>query len=229
MSPRLKQESRLSGREFKNAIFQELARMGKALGNGHRLEIIDLLCQGEKTVEELARETGRSVAATSSHLQSLKTARIATSRKNGLHVHYRLLEGVPFLYKSLEATAKRNIAEIQRLKEEFFSPEEDFTGLNSSELLKKARAGEIILLDVRPEPEYRAGHLPGAISMPLGKLRSRDFAGKKLPRRKPILAYCRGPYCVLSREAVFILKNIGFRAFRLAEGVVEWRQDGVIS
>lgn len=212
-------------RQYKDAIYDQFARIGKAVASPKRLELLDLLCQGERTVEVLAREANLSVANTSQHLQVLRAAHLADAEKQGLHVVYRIAEPkVADFFHILRSLAETQLAEVEQLTRQFFAGKEGLEAVDRETLLERVGAGMVAVLDVRPPEEYRAGHLPGALSIPLPELRRRLA---ELPRDREIVAYCRGPYCVLSVEAVEILRAEGFRAVRMEEGVQEWQQRGL--
>ena len=213
-----------SHREFKNAIFEQLARIGKAVSSPRRLELLDLLRQAPRTVEELARESGQSVANTSHHLQELRSHGLLESGKNGRYVTYRIANGeVSSFFSSLRVLAESQLAEIGRITEKFFVDREGCETVDREALLERVRKGSVMVLDVRPREEYDAGHLMGAISVPLSELKRWL---KKLPRKREIVAYCRGPYCVMATEAVELLREKGYRATRLEFGVPEWHEAG---
>ena len=206
-------------------LYEQLARLGKAVASPARLELLDLLCQGPRTVESLAKEAGLSIANTSQHLRVLHSARMVESEKSGLFVTYRLADpAVCDFFQSLRSLGERRLAEVDAILRRFREAPETLEPVEKDALLHRIRKGEVILLDVRPEEEYRAAHLPFAISAPLGDL---DSVLGKLRRRKTIVAYCRGPYCVLAQQAVRILRAKGFRAVRLEDGVPEWRAQGL--
>ncbi|HVJ07848.1 MAG TPA: metalloregulator ArsR/SmtB family transcription factor [Acidisarcina sp.] len=206
-------------------LYEQLARLGKAVASPARLELLDLLCQGPRSVEILAKEAGLSIANTSQHLRVLHGARLVESEKAGLFVTYRLADpAVCDFFQSLRSLGEKRLAEVDAILRRFREAPETLEPVEKDTLLDRIRSGEVILLDVRPEEEYRAAHLPFAISAPLRDL---DSVLGKLRRRKPIVAYCRGPYCVLAKEAVKILRAKGFRAFRLEDGVPEWRAQGL--
>lgn len=212
-------------RHYKNRIYQELARVVKALASPTRLELVDLLAQGPRTVERLAGESGQSVANTSQHLQVLRGARLVEGEKAGLFVTYRLADpGVTDAFLGVRALAETRIAEIERLTREFLHSRGLFEPVDRDALIARVARGEVTILDVRPAEEYRAGHIPGAISVPLADLERRLA---ELPRTREIVAYCRGPYCVLAIEAVARLTASGFRAVRLEDGVPDWRARGL--
>jgi rhodanese-related sulfurtransferase len=206
-------------------LYEQLARLGLALASGPRLALVDLLRQGPRTVEALARETGLTLANTSQHLKVLRQARLVESERRGLHVHYRL-GGPPVedFYRALRSLAETRLAEVQEIARAFVERRATLEPIDSKRLLQRVRAGEVTILDVRPEEEYRAGHLPGAVSVPLAELRKR---WRTLPKGRDIVAYCRGPYCVLAPQAVDLLRAQGRRAFALGDGVAEWRARGL--
>lgn len=207
-------------RQFKDDTYEQLARIGKALSSPKRLELLDLLCQSPKNVETLANETGLSLANTSQHLQTLRAARLVESEKEGLYVMYRLADPmVCEFYRSIRVVAEQRLAEIEWIKRRFLAGRDGMVPVDRKGLIERINAGDVTVLDVRPAEEYRAGHIPGAISVPLRQLK-RVLA--TLPLDGEIAAYCRGPYCVLSVEAVETLRKYGFNAFRLEEGIQDW-------
>ena len=213
-----------SNRQFKDRIYQQFARIGKAVAAPRRLELLELLGQGHRTVEALARQAGTSVANTSHHLQILRAARLVDSRKVGLFVEYRLAdEDVRRFFLSLRALAEHRLAEVEQVTRIFLEERGAMESVPTEELIRRVRSGAVTVLDVRPSEEYHAGRIPGALSVPLAELRKRLA---HLPRNREVVAYCRGPYCVLAIEAVTLLKAEGFRARRLEEGVPEWRARG---
>lgn len=211
-------------RQFKDAIYEQLGRIGKALASPRRLELLDLLCQGPRTVEALAAAADQSVANTSQHLQVLRRARLVEADKDGVHVRYRLADPmVCDFYRSLRVLAESRLAEVERVTREFLEERGAMEPVDREALLARVRRGEVTVLDVRPAEEYLAGHIPGAISVPLSEL---DRRLADLPRDREIVAYCRGPYCVLAIEAVERLRARGLRAVRLEHGVPDWRALG---
>lgn len=208
----------------KNLFFQELARIGKALADPRRLAIIEALCQRPYAVEELAESIGATVAATSHHLQILKAARMADAQVNGQRRIYRLREEIPELWCALSAAGNANLSEIQLALTAFASGTESFESVGVRELRTRVKAGKALVIDVRPEPEYAAAHFPGAVSIPMEHLEARL---RDLPRDREIVAYCRGPFCLLSHEAVERLRRHGFRARRWADGVADWKSAGI--
>jgi rhodanese-related sulfurtransferase len=212
------------GRQFKDAIYEQLGLIGKALASARRLEILDLLCQGPRTVHALATAADQSPANTSQHLQVLRRARLVEADKEGVHVTYRLAdETVCDFYRSLRVLAESRLAEIERVTREFLEDRGAMEAVDREALLGRVRRGEVTVLDVRPTEEYSAGHIPGALSVPLSEL-DRQLA--RLPRGRDIVAYCRGPYCLLAIEAVERLRAKGFNALRLKHGVPDWRALG---
>jgi rhodanese-related sulfurtransferase/DNA-binding transcriptional ArsR family regulator len=212
-------------REFKNRLYGQFARLGKALANPYRLEMLELLAQGERTVESLADEIELSLANASQHLQELKRAGLVEGRKEGLFVHYRLTDPEVFeLSKVLRTVAERRLAEIERLVRDHFGDRRDAQPVGMNELLKLARSKKVVIVDTRPAGEYAAGHIAGAISVPVDDLHRRL---KELGRGKEYVAYCRGPYCVYADRAVEALRASGRRARRLSEGFPEWRSAGL--
>ena len=214
-----------TARRFKNAIYDQLARISKAAASPRRLELLDLLSQGPRTVESLARETGQTIANTSQHLQVLRDAHVVEAEKRGLYVTYRLPDDqVARFYRELRLLAESRVAEIARITQDFLDSRGQLEGVNQEVLLARVARGEVRVIDVRPAEEYRAGHIPGALSFPLAELERRLA---ELPRRKEIVAYCRGPYCVLAIEAVARLRAKGYRAVRLESGIPDWRARGL--
>lgn len=212
-------------RPFKDAIYEQIARIGKSLGSGPRLEILDLLCQGPRTVEVLAGQTGQSVANTSRHLQVLRRARLVEAERDGVHVRYRLAdEEVCTFFRALRALAEARLFEIEQITRTFLESRNALEPVDRSRLVERVRTGVVTVLDVRPPEEYEAGHIPGAVSVPLSELERRLA---ELPRDREIVAYCRGPYCVMALEAVEVLRSHGFEAVRMEEGVPDWRARGL--
>jgi len=212
-------------RDFKNRLYGQLARLGKALSSPARLEILDLLAQGERSVDSLASEMDLSLANTSQHLQVLRQAALVDSRKEGLFVYYRLVDPDVFeLSKVIRSVAERRLADLERLVREHFGDRAEADAVQMDELLKRARSKQVVILDTRPASEYAAGHIAGAISVPVDVLHRRL---KELSKGKEYVAYCRGPYCVYADRAVEILRANGRRARRLVEGFPEWRAAGL--
>jgi len=206
-------------------LFDAFASVAQALGSGRRAEIVDLLAQGERSVEEIANEISQSVANTSQHLHVLARAGLVRSRREGTRVFYRLAsERVGDLWAAVRDVAVRHVAEVNQLADEYLGEREGVEHVSAKELQERLARGDVVVLDVRPEPEYRAGHIPGARSVPLDALAS---LSPKLPRRKQIVAYCRGPYCVYAHDAVRLLRARGLNASRLDVGFPEWRRAGM--
>ncbi len=212
-------------RQLKLQLYHLFARVASAMANPHRLELLDLLVQAPRTVEELAREANMSVANTSQHLQRLKQARLVLDEREGLYVRYRLADlAIARLWLELRAVAQQQLAEVERTLDAYRRRRHEFEKISVAELRERLRRGEVVLLDVRPEPEYRASHLPSAVSIPLDELERRLG---ELPRHQTIVAYCRGPYCVLADDALELLAERGWNVARLEEGVTEWQLAGL--
>ena len=206
-------------------LFEHFARVGQAVGSRPRLFLLDLLAQGEKTVEMLARQTGLSVGNTSAHLKGLRQVSLVASRKEGAHVHYRLASHqVHEFVRSLQTLARGQLAEAREIIDDYFHDPGVLEPLYSADLLDGVRAGEVTVLDVRPPDEFAAGHIPGAISMPFGEIEQRL---DELPSDGEIVAYCRGPYCIYAVRAVEVLRKLGFRARRLEDGIPDWTLRGL--
>ena len=215
----------MSSKNVNALLFGEFARVSKALGSGNRLELLEFLAQGERSVDTLARLSGLSVANTSRHLQVLRQAGLVTARKEGLFVFYSVSgPGVIKLLASLQEVAQHNIAEVTRLIDTYLTSKDSLEPLSTGELMDRIRSGLVTVVDVRPKEEYAAWHLPGAINIPLADL---DTSLRKLPRNREIIAYCRGPFCLLSFEAVARLRDKGLKARRLETGFPEWKIAGL--
>jgi len=209
---------------LKASVYEQIARIGQAASSPNRLELLELLSQGPRTVEALAGQTGQSVATTSHHLQVLRRARLVDGEKAGLYVTYRLADPrVDAFLLDLRHLAQSRLAEIQQITHQFLDARGALEPVDNDELVRRVRGGEVTLIDVRPREEYVAGHIPGAISLPLADLPKRV---KELQKRRDVVAYCRGPYCVMALDAVDLLRRKGFRAHRLEHGVPEWRALG---
>lgn len=212
-------------REIKDRLYDQVARIGKALASPKRLELIELLCQGEKTVELLAQQAEISVKLASAHLKELRLARLVDTRKEGKYVAYRLAgNSVADLWVALRIQAEERLVELQMALASIVEHRDELESFDRAALLKKARAGEVVVLDVRPADEFAAAHLPCAQSMPLDDLKKR-IAG--LPKGTPVVAYCRGPFCLMAKDAVGLLRKRGYQAFHLPDGVAEWRARGL--
>ncbi len=215
----------MSTGNFKHDIFNQFARVAKAMSNGYRLEILEFLAQGERSVDALAQVAGLSVANTSQHLQQLRQAGLVINRKQGHKVFYRLSgEDVPALLASMREVAERHLAEVDRLVNDYLRVKDDLEAIPAHQLLEMARDDLVTVLDVRPPEEYAAGHLPGAINIPLGELE--QHLGN-LQTSKDVVAYCRGPHCVLAFDAVARLREQGINARRLDGGLPEWKLEGL--
>jgi rhodanese-related sulfurtransferase/biotin operon repressor len=209
----------------KRAIFESLARVGTALSSATRLEFLELLAQGERSVDELATLTGVSVANTSQHLQKLRQAGLIVGRKEGLYVYYRLAgDAVVGLLAALGGVGEAYVAEVERIVRLYLTEKDSLEPVPARELLERAKKGLVTVLDVRPPEEFAAGHLPGAVNIPVHELEKRLG---ELPKRKEVVAYCRGPYCLMSYDAVHLLRKKGLKARRLQNGLPEWRLAGL--
>jgi len=211
-------------RTAKHELLEHFARVGKAVSSAQRLELLDLLAQDEKSVEVLARQSGLTVKNTSAHLKALRSAGLVATRREGSFIFYRLADaGVNDFIASLQQLARRRVAEVERLVRDYWEARDRLEPVPAGDLIGKLRDGDVTLLDVRPEDEFRAGHIPGAVSIPLGELERRL---SELPVGKEVVAYCRGPYCVLAVQALEILNERGVRARRLEAGVPDWGRLG---
>jgi rhodanese-related sulfurtransferase/DNA-binding transcriptional ArsR family regulator len=214
-----------SGRRFKDDIFEQFARIGRAVASAKRIELLELLSQSDRHVEVLAEAAAISVANASQHLQILRAARLVETEKSGVFVTYRLADhSVAEFVRHLRILAEMRLAEVEQTARNFIEGRIGFEGVDRQELFRRVRNGSVTVLDVRPAEEFRAGHLPRALSVPLEELEARM---KDLPKGREIVAYCRGPYCMLAVEAVARLRKRGFRAVRLEMGVVDWRARGL--
>ncbi|GDX82688.1 ArsR family transcriptional regulator [Deltaproteobacteria bacterium] len=211
-------------RRFKDEVFEQFARIGKAVASPKRLELLDILCQGPRTVEVLADQACLSLANASQHLQVLRASRLIEAEKGGLYVTYRLAPGVEGFYLGLRGLAESRLAEVEATTRAFLAARGALEAVDAAEVLRRALSGAVTVLDVRPVEEFQAGHLPNARSVPLAELRARLT---ELPRDREVVAYCRGPYCVLAIEAVRVLREEGFTALRLDTGPPDWRAAGV--
>jgi rhodanese-related sulfurtransferase/DNA-binding transcriptional ArsR family regulator len=212
-------------RDAKDALFDALSSVAAAMGNGRRAEIVDVLAQGERSVEEVSSEIGQSVANTSHHLRLLAKAGLVRTRREGTRVVYRLAsDRVAELWAAVQEIAALHVAEVAVRARDYLGERAEVEQLTARELSVRLERGDLVVLDVRPEPEYRAGHIAGAISAPLDGLAS--LAGT-LPRRRDVVAYCRGPYCVYADDAVRLLREQGLRARRLDVGFPEWQRAGL--
>jgi DNA-binding transcriptional ArsR family regulator/rhodanese-related sulfurtransferase len=208
----------------KSLLYDQFSRIGRALASPARLEILDLLSQGEKPVEQIAQQTRLGIKNASAHLRALREARLVESRKEPPYVLYRLAdEAVLRLVRELQALARQRLAEVDQITRLYFESPSDMETVDMGELVRRLSAGEVTLLDVRPADEYRAAHIPGAVSIPRGELERRLA---EIPRDRPVIAYCRGPFCVLAVEAAETLQRNGFAARRMESGVPDWRLAG---
>jgi rhodanese-related sulfurtransferase/DNA-binding transcriptional ArsR family regulator len=216
----------MADRAAKTALFDAFAQAAKALASGRRIELLDVLANGERTVEALAGEVGLSVANTSQHLQILRQAGLVSSRRAGTSVHYRLAAPEVFeLWRTLRALAASRLAEVERLAAAYLGARDQLEPVTREELARRLENGDpVLVLDVRPAAEHAAGHLPGAVSIPVEELHRRMA---ELPRDREIVAYCRGPYCAFAHEAVELLRDEGFAARRLEDGLPEWQAAGL--
>lgn len=215
----------MSSGNFKQDVYAQLARIGKALGHGNRLELLEFVAQGPRSVEELATMTRLSMANASKHLQELRRAGLVRARKEGLRVFYEVAGAdVVDLLTALREVAETRLAEVEQLLRVYISARDELEPIPARELMERARMGLVTVLDVRPPEEYVAGHLPGAINVPLSSITGQL---KRLPKGREVIAYCRGPYCLLSVDAVALLRQKGFKARRLADGFPEWKASGL--
>jgi rhodanese-related sulfurtransferase/DNA-binding transcriptional ArsR family regulator len=216
----------MGDREAKTALFDEFARAAKALASGRRIELLDVLANGERTVDALAGEAGLSMANASQHLQVLRQAGLVAARREGTSIHYRLAgPEVLELWRALRTLAASRLAEIERLAAAYLGGRDQLEPVTREELARRLRDGDrLVVLDVRPAAEHAAGHLPGAVSIPVGELRRRLA---ELPGDREVVAYCRGPYCAFAHEAVAVLREAGFSARRLEDGLPEWEAAGL--
>jgi rhodanese-related sulfurtransferase/DNA-binding transcriptional ArsR family regulator len=215
----------MSSEPAKERLYQAIGRVAGALASAGRLQILEFVAQGERSVETLARMTGLSVANTSKHLQALRQAGLVSARKQGLRVYYSVAgDDVSALLASLREVAEHRAADVEKLLRDWLAHRDALEPVPARELLERAKRGLVTVLDVRPEEEFAAGHLPGAVNVPVEKLES--FLSR-LPKRKEVVAYCRGPYCLMSFEAVEKLRKRGFKAKRLENGYPEWRAAGL--
>jgi rhodanese-related sulfurtransferase/DNA-binding transcriptional ArsR family regulator len=215
----------MSERNFKSDLFDQFARIGKALSSGKRLEMLEFLAQSERSVEQLANMTGLSVANTSQHLQQLRQVGLVTARKEGLYVYYRIAgDGIVQLLATLRAVGEENLADVNRMVKLFLDSKDNLEPVPAKELWQRAKQGLVTVLDVRPPEEYAQGHIRGAINVPVTELKKRLDT---IPAGQEVVAYCRGPYCLLAYEAVQVLRKKGIKARRLEDGYPEWRLHGL--
>lgn len=215
----------MTNRKLKNLLYEQVARIGKAVSSSRRLELIEVLSQGEKSVEQLAAATDISVKLASAHLKELRSARLAEARREGKHIYYRLMDTqVAELWVMLRQLAEGRLLELQAAMKDMVSHPQELAPVEGKVLLAQAKRGDVVVIDVRPDAEYQTAHLPHARSIPLVELKARLG---EIPKRKPIVAYCRGPFCLMAKEAVALLNKNGFKASRLEQGVAEWRARGL--
>jgi rhodanese-related sulfurtransferase len=215
----------LTGRQVKDGLYEQFARIGKAAAHPKRIELLDLLCQGERSVEVLARAAALSVTNASAHLKVLREARLVETRREGTRVFYRLgSDSVCDMFFALRDLAAERYAEVEMIVRDHFEARDQLEPVTRKELLARTDDGSVLILDVRPPEEYQAGHIPGAISIPMAQLEERLG---DLPSDAEIVAYCRGPYCVLAPQALDVLRHHGFKARRLQDGLPEWRHAGL--
>lgn len=215
----------MSSTNFKHDLFAQFARVGKALSNGNRLELLEFLAQGERSVEQLSTVAGLTVANTSQHLQQLRHAGMVTSRKEGLKVYYSISgDDIITLLDALRAVAERHVTDVQHLVSTYLTVKDKLEPVPRADLLERARDGLVTVMDVRPPEEYAAGHIPGAVNIPLKDL---EKWIKKLDKNQEIVAYCRGPHCVLAFDAVARLREKGIKARRMEDGYPEWKTAGL--
>ena len=215
----------MADRVAKDALYDGLAAVAKALGNGRRAELVDVLTQGERPVEALAEEIGQSVANTSHHLQHLLRAGLVCTRRDGTHIYYSLATPrVAELWAAVRDVASSQVAEIDGLATAYLGDRSRLETISREELAQRVRDGDVVVLDVRPEPEYRAGHITGAVSLPIKEITRRL---RTIPKDRQVVAYCRGPFCVYADDAVRALRRRGYRAARLDDGYPEWARAGL--
>lgn len=215
----------MSNDALKHSLYQSLAKVGQALANANRLQLLEFIAQGERSVEELAGLAGLSIANTSQHLQGMRQAGLVVPRKDGQRVLYSLAgREVVLLYSALRHAGQAHAAVVEKLVRDFIGHRDELEPVRAQELLARAKKGLVTVLDVRPAEEFAAGHLPGALNVPIDKLES---SLARLPRRREVVAYCRGPYCLMSFEAVTRLRKGGWKARRLEDGFPEWKAAGL--
>ncbi len=215
----------MAHRDFKDPLYTQFARIGHAVGSPKRVELLDLLSQGEKSVETLATESGTPVKNTSAHLRVLRHARLVETRREGTRIFYRLAGDDVFRFlRSLQSLARARLAEVEQVAKLYLDGRDALEPITLHDLRRRMREGDVTVIDVRPEAEYRAGHIPGAISVPVAELKRRLA---EIPKRREVVAYCRGPYCVYSVEAVELLRKRGYRARRTSQGLPDWHAKGL--
>lgn len=215
----------MKGREFKDLVFQQFANIANSFASPKRLEIIDILAQGERDVDTLAKETGMNFANTSRHLQIMKNIKLLESRKDGVRVYYRIAnDHVIVCWKNLQLLAENRVAELREITRSFFEERGELEPISIEELWQRLQNDEVTLIDVRPKEEFESGHIPGAVSIPLSELKNKLV---QIPTGKDVVAYCRGPYCVLAAEAIVLLKKYGYKSFRFKEDIYNWKEAGL--
>jgi rhodanese-related sulfurtransferase/DNA-binding transcriptional ArsR family regulator len=214
-----------SDAEHKGRLYEAIGRVALALGNAGRLQILEFVAQGERSVDALAAMTGLSVANTSKHLQALRLAGLVSARKDGLRVYYSIAgDDVAALLSALREVSEHRVAQVEQLLRTWLAHRDEMEAVPAKEVLERAKKGLVVVLDVRPAEEFSAGHLPGAINIPIHELEKRL---RELPKRREVIAYCRGPYCLMSYDAVAVLRKKGLKARRLEAGLPEWRAAGL--
>ena len=222
---RARTECVMTHREFKDPLYTQFARIGHAVASPKRIEILDLLSQGEKTVEELAEQSAASIKNASAHLRVLRQARLVETRRQGTYIYYRLAGDDVFrLLRDLQTLGRNRLGEVQQAARLYIDDRDELEPVTFKELRRRLRDDDVTLIDVRPADEYHAGHIPGALSIPVAQLKRRLT---EIPKRREVVAYCRGPYCVYSVEAVEILRRNGYKARRTDEGLPDWRASGL--
>jgi rhodanese-related sulfurtransferase len=214
----------MAHRELKDPVYAQFARIGHAVASPVRIELLDLLAQGEKTVEALAEQSAAGIKNTSAHLRVLRQARLVETRREGTYVYYRLADDVSRFLRDLQRLGRQRLAEVEQVARQYIDGRDELEPVTLGELRKLVREDAVTVIDVRPHDEYEAGHISGALSIPVAELNRRL---RELPKRREVIAYCRGPYCVFSLEAVTLLRKHGFRARRSEEGLPAWRDAGL--
>ena len=215
----------MAHRDFKDPLYAQFARIGHAVASPKRIELLDLLSQGEKTVEELAEQAATPLKNTSAHLRALRQARLVETRRQGAYIYYRLAsDDVSRFLRGLQALARSRLAEVEQATTLYIDRRDAMEPVTLAELRRRLRDGDVTVIDVRPATEYRAGHIPGALSVPVEELKLRL---REIPKRREVVAYCRGPYCVYSVDAVEMLRKRGYKARRADDGLPAWRAQGL--